>query len=131
MAKLNYGPKLLLDLILRGEMRGVMVAFPEWGKDLGNVAHAVAALIGETNSDFERLSHLHPLIVDDVRGSQKAFAALAEQCRCPSALFAVRSGKSATVRDHIRKMDLDQLLILIDAADLVKGPETVVDVLAS
>lgn len=119
----GYGPRRVLEVILRGEAKETIAAFPEWSEDFGAISHALANLIGETEADFQTLSKQHPLNPDDIKGSQKAFALPARDVRCSSALFAVRAGKSANIRSHICNMPIDSLLILLDASELVSGPQ--------
>jgi hypothetical protein len=48
---------------------------------------------------------------------QKAFAAEANRTRYPSALFQVRAGKSASVREFLAGVNIDHLLRSLNVKD--------------
>lgn len=101
----GYGPRRILEVIRRGEAAEVVANFPEWKDDFDLMQHRFADLTGHLESEYERLKDI-PL--------QKAFALEALNTRLSSALFAVRSGKSNSIRDFLTQMNIDSLLIALE-----------------
>ena len=101
----GYGPRRILEVIRKGEVAEVLANFPEWTDDFAVMTQRYADLIAHLEVEYARLKDI-PL--------QKAFALEALNTRLSAALFAVRSGKSASIRDFLTKMNIDSLLVALE-----------------
>lgn len=101
----GYGPRRILEVVRRGEAAEVVANFPEWKDDFDIMQHRLADLTAHLEAEYDKLKDI-PL--------QKAFALEALQTRLSSALFAVRSGKSPSIRSFLRDMNIDTLLITLE-----------------
>lgn len=110
----GYGPKRILEVIRAGETKEILTAFPEWTQDFDRMAHRYASLIGELEADYEKIKDI-PL--------QKAFALEAVKSKYSSVLFSVRNQKVDSIREAIKRMNLESLLILLGA----RGSEDLAD----
>ena len=101
----GYGPRRILDVVRKGEATEVLASFPEWTDDFAVMTARLADLTAHLEVEYARLKDI-PL--------QKAFAAEALKTRLSAALFAVRNGKSPSIRDFLKNMNLDTLLINLE-----------------
>lgn len=100
----GYGPRRVLETILAGESAEVVANFPEWKPDFDKMSIELAGLIAHLEDAYLRLGG----IVE-----QKDFALEAVKTRCSAALFAVRKGKFAGIREFLKQMNTDSLLITL------------------
>lgn len=101
----GFGPKRVLECIRMGETAEIVASFPEWKPDFDKMAHKYADLVGHLEAEYGRLKDI-PL--------QKAFALEALKTRCPSALFALRSGKVQSIRGHLQQLNVESLLVTLE-----------------
>jgi len=101
--------KKLLAIAVAGENDEWVAYFDEHKEDMAIVRNGLSDLIFEVESDYKE-------IISEVGGeaTAKEFAMLAKNTRCPSALFAFRSGKIDSIKSYIRNIRLDSLISLID-----------------
>lgn len=100
--------KRLLEIVRKGEQAEVLAAFPEWTEAMQRIDAAYQLVIEITQSAY--LQHKDIPV-------QKDFAAVAKQSTCPAALFAVRSGKVASVREFFADMRLESLMQILGLND--------------
>lgn len=118
----GMAPRRLLEIVRTNEGSEFLVHFPEWQGAYDAVRARFDALCAEVEMDFDRLRSTP---------DQKAFALEAVQGRCSGALFALRSGKAATVRAYfagVTQTAIERLIPLEDLADLcaqVSAPPTI------
>lgn len=102
------GLRAFVDIARSGETPEVIVAFPEFAEQLGDIRTKYEALVAEVTADYERAREIE---------SQKDFAREALKSRCSSALFCARNGKSASVRAHLQEMPADRMIDLLGLKD--------------
>ena len=111
--------KGLLAVARAGETSEVEAAFPEFGEQLGEMRRRVDGLVAELTGAYSVLAHIE---------SQKEFALCATKSRCGGALFAVRAGKSPSIRQFIADMRIDGLADLLGyKAEQVAAPEPLLE----
>lgn len=96
--------RALVQVALNGEIDEVGVAFPEYLEELINIKSKLFDLVVELETAYDKIKHI-PV--------QKDFALQAVTTRCSSALFAVRSGKSPSIRAHLQQMNVDSVVSLL------------------
>lgn len=96
--------KAFVEIARSGESSEVITAFPELKPELDEAKRRVDAAVKDIEADYARLMHIK---------EQKAFALEAVKTRCSAALFQVRAGKAACVRDFFAKMQIDRLMDLL------------------
>jgi hypothetical protein len=84
----------MLDLVRRNEGDEFLSYFPEMRPLYEQIQTRFAALCDEVAADYARLRDIP---------EQKAFALEAVKTRCSAALFTLRAGKAATVREFFAK----------------------------
>lgn len=101
----GYGTRRILDVVRKGEVAEILASFPEWENDFAMMIARYSDLVAHLEVEYAKLKDI-PL--------QKAFAAEALKTRLSGALFAVRNGKSPSIRDFLKDMNLDTLLITLE-----------------
>jgi len=96
--------KALVTVALNGEIDEVIVSFPEFKEELTIAKAKIYDLVVELETAYDKIKH-HTL--------QKDFALEAIKTRCSSALFAVRGGKSPSIRSHLQKMSIDSIMSVL------------------
>ncbi len=94
-------PKRFLEIARTGEGSELLAHFPEWASDYEAVKAKYEALADELGRQFREISATST--------TQKEFALKATKTRCSAALFAVRAGKSETVRGFLSSMRIENL----------------------
>lgn len=102
----GFSPKRILDCVRSGEVSEIIASFPEWKTDFVTMQHRYMDLVGHLEHEYERLKDI-PL--------QKAFALEAVKSRCPASLFALRSGKVQTIRGFLQNINIESLLVTLEA----------------
>ena len=97
-AKDGLSLRAFVDIARKQEVPEVIIAFPELATELNAIRDKFDALAIRINADYTELRDI-PV--------QKDFALKAKDRECPAALFSLRSGKSATVRDFFATMTTD------------------------
>lgn len=101
-------PKQLLKIAMAGENDEWVSYFEEFKDDLLRIRAMLEDFIDLVSKDYTDISQqIGP------GGSQKDFAVLATQTRCSGALFALRSGRTDSVRSYTRGIQVEKLLELI------------------
>lgn len=90
-----------VELVRINEHEEVLAYFPKWRADIDPIVERFERLVASIEADLARLAH---------HADQKAFAAEATQLPWSGALFAVRRGKSRSVREYLAQMPIDRLL---------------------
>jgi hypothetical protein len=104
-AKDGMSDRAFVEIARSGESSEVVTYFPEFGPLMATAKKRVEALVAELEADYERIRDI-PL--------QKDFAKEATKTRCSAALFMVRAGKVASVRQYIaKKIQIDVLMRLL------------------
>lgn len=101
----GFTQKRILEVVRAGETQEILLNFPEWKNDFDKTSHAYAALIGELMFNYNQLKDI-PV--------QKDFALEAVKSRCSGALFAVRSGKFPSIKDYLKAMNIETLLVILN-----------------
>jgi hypothetical protein len=96
----SMSARRLLEIIRANESQEFLAYFPEFKDEYDQIRSMYDQLVGELEAAY-----------DDAKGieSQKDFAAQACRTRCSSALFSVRKGDSASVREHLAKATLQSV----------------------
>lgn len=94
----------LLEMVKAGEEHEVLTYFPELRAAYEETAARFAALVAELEADYARLAHID---------AQKDFALEAVKTRWSGALFTVRKGQAASIREALCKVPADKLESLI------------------
>lgn len=101
-AKDGLGDKAFVEIARSGEVSEVETAFPEFRPMLEQARTRFEALVTEVEADYARHRDI-PV--------QKDFALAVNGTRVPAALFAVRAGKVASIREFCaRKMRIELLM---------------------
>lgn len=101
-------PRRLVQAVQAGEIAELSTYFPRLAGELDQLRGALDQLQAELDAEYARLRDL-PV--------QKDFALQAVKSRCPRALFAVRAGKSKSVRDFLHEMPAPALMQLLGVRD--------------
>lgn len=94
----------LVQVVLNGEIDEVVAALPEYKDELANIKVKLTSLISELETAYDKIKDV-PV--------QKDFALEAVKTRYSPALFAVRAGKSASIRAHLQKIQVDSVVSLL------------------
>lgn len=100
-AKDGLSQRAFVDIVRSGEVPEVLVAFPELRVQVDALRVKYDAFIDEVERDFIRLQGV---------ASQKDFAHEALLTRCSPALFRLRSGKVASVRQFLKECTTDKAM---------------------
>jgi RNA ligase-like protein len=96
----TMSPRRMLEVVRANESEEFLTYFPQFRQLHEEVRELLNSLILE-------LEHAYIAIKDSP--DQKAFALQAVKTRCPAALFALRSGDAASIRDYFRVCTLQGL----------------------
>lgn len=96
----------LLEMVKAGEQHEVLAYFPELRAAYEDVSAKFDALAAELEADYARIAHIE---------NQKDFALEAVKTRWSGALFTVRKGGAATIREALSKVPAERLADLIPA----------------
>jgi hypothetical protein len=112
MAGGGFTPRRVLDVVRSGETGEILANFPEWRPLFDDLGGRFSGLVAELDASLAALAH-----IPAGKEGQKAFALEANRTRYPSALFQVRAGKSASVREFLAKVQIDHLLRALNVKD--------------
>lgn len=96
--------KRALEVVRAGETAEVLAAFPEYSEDFRRVSAAYEGLIAELERAYSAFRDIQ---------EQKAFAAEALKTRCSAALFRVRAGKAASIREFLTTARIEMLVEIL------------------
>lgn len=116
MASGGCTPRRVMEIVRGGETSEVLAHFPEWRPAFDDLGGRFEALISELEAALAALAS-----IPQGKEGQKAFALEASRTRYPSALFQVRAGKSAGVREFLSGVNVDHLL---HALNIENEPDT-------
>lgn len=105
-AKDGFGIRRLIALVQSNESTEWLSRFPEWLDALHEARARYEALITELQAAYETIKGIT---------DQKAFAFEAVRTRYPGALFALRKGQVASIREALAKVHVDYMIDLLDA----------------
>ena len=94
----------IAEVVVKGEMPEVVSAFPEYKHLFDEIEAKLSSLIKEIEEDYAGIAHIT---------LQKDFALIANKMTCPSALFALRAGKTKTVRQFLATIHIDNVMRLL------------------
>lgn len=100
--------KRLLDICRKGEQAEVLSAFPEWTDAMRRVDMVLNVAALTLDACYKQWKDI-PV--------QKDFAEKAKGTDCPAALFAVRSGKAASIAEFFATMRLESLMQVLGFDD--------------
>lgn len=100
----GFNQKRILEVVRSGETKEILASFPEWTTDFAKVQHAYASLAGELLAEYAAIKDI-PV--------QKTFAYYALMSKCSDCLFALRNGKTLSVKSYLQNMNLETLLVLL------------------
>ncbi len=103
----------LVEIVQAGEVGEFLTYFPEWAIEFQRIDNGITVLVTELEAIYAQIKSITV---------QKDFALEAVKTRCSAALFVLRSGKAASIRDYLRKMPADKLLQLIGIKDQSLDP---------
>jgi len=98
----------LVEIVQAGEVGEFLSYFPEWEKEFTQIQDGIHTLAIALETEYERIKDAP---------TQKDFALDAVKTKCSAALFMLRAGKVATIREYINKMRPDHLLTTIGIRD--------------
>ena len=107
-ARDGMSKRALLEIARSGETPEVISAFPELKPELEKIKGDFESLVSTVSYDYERLKPIE---------NQKEFAIAASETRCSAALFAVRKGKSPSVREFLVTIRVEPLMVLLGYKD--------------
>jgi hypothetical protein len=98
----------MLEVVRTAETDEFLIHFPEW-----------RVQFGELKALFEALVMVLEQSYDDIRAIevQKDFAVEANKTKWPAAMFGVRNGRMASVREGLQKLHIDSLVKLLGLRD--------------
>lgn len=105
----GFGPKRALEIVRTGESSELLTHFPEWKPDVDRIRFEFDGLVEELEATYERIKAAE---------TQKAFALEATKTRCSAALFQLRAGKVASVREALAGMRINALADLLRLRDV-------------
>lgn len=94
----------LVTVILAEEVDEVSLILPEYKDILFNLNEKYKALVDELTKEYDKIKDVE---------TQKEFAGYAVLSKCSSALFGVRNKKSASIKEHLTKMNVDSIVQLL------------------
>lgn len=100
----GMSPRRILEVVRGNESSEVLTYFPEWTEAFASVREVFDGLVAELEQAYTRIKD-EPV--------QKAFAAEALKTRHSGALFSVRNGKSASIRQHLATVPIRGLADLL------------------
>lgn len=109
----GFTHKRVLEIIRAGETGELLSYFPEWKSTFEELGEKFGALVSELETEYARLSHIPVGSKED----QKAFALEANKTRYPSALFQIRRGTAASVREYLASVNIKHLLQALRVKD--------------
>lgn len=105
----GFGPKRILEVIRSGESSEVLTHFPEWTEAFNKVRGAYDLLVSQLECDYVTLRDIP---------DQKTFAINAVKTRYSPALFQLRKGKVASIRESLANMQIKALMELLAVKDM-------------
>jgi RNA ligase len=91
----------LIEVVRVGELDEVIAVFPEFKETLLEAKAKFDALVSELELAYEQFKDIKV---------QKEFAFEAVKTRVPGALFQLRSGKVKSIAEHLREIQIDNLI---------------------
>jgi hypothetical protein len=110
-AKDGLSLRAFVDIARRGETSEVISAFPEFGAEVERIRRSLDAMVTEIETDYARLAGIP---------EQKAFALEAVKTKCSAALFNVRAKKSASVREYLANVPVDNVIKLLGLKEIAQ-----------
>jgi hypothetical protein len=102
---LGSSRRALVGVVLNNEVDEVCISFPEYKEILFEARDRLNTLVSELEQTYDAVRHIE---------SQKAFAlAIVGKCRCTSALFALRAGKTQSIRHYLNDMHIDSVMEML------------------
>lgn len=96
--------RAIVEVVLLGEIEEVIICLPEFAEPLNEANARLNSLIDELETEYNTNKHIEV---------QKDFAIAVKGSRCSSALFALRAGKVKSIREHLCKMIIDNVMHLL------------------
>lgn len=109
----GFNHKRVLEIIRAGETGEILSYFPEWKTTFEDLGDKFNRLVAELEAEYRKLSHIPVGSKED----QKAFALEANKTRYPSALFQIRRGTAANVREYLAGVNIKHLLQALSVKD--------------
>lgn len=106
-AKGSLSTKAFVEIVRTGEVWEMIAHFPEYEETLNEVNKRFSNLIKSLEDAYAQISHIE---------DRKEFALAAQNlknCKVTGVLFALRSGKVASVRKYLCKMHIDKVMKLL------------------
>lgn len=104
----GMGTRRILEIVRQAETPEFLATFPEWQEEFDKVRAKFDAFAGEIEADYATLTH-----IPAGAAHQKEFALLAVKSRCSGALFQLRGGRVATVRQFLATMSITNLMQML------------------
>ena len=101
----GFGPKTMVELIRSGETDEFLTYYPELTVHFVPVRNAYQKLIENIETAYEPIKNIP---------DQKSFALEAIKTRFPGALFALRSGKTSSVKKFLKEQKIKVILDLLN-----------------
>lgn len=103
-AKDGLSTKAFVEIARTGEVWEMIAHFPEYEEPLNEAKQRFSSLVKRLEESYAKIADIE---------NQKEFA-LANKCEVPGALFALRSGKVASIREFLCNMHIDKIMKLLD-----------------
>ncbi len=116
--KSSFSLRAAVEIVRSGESEEVGASFPEWADLLGELKARLEKLVSET----ERIYEIHKHKV-----SQKEFALAVKSFDGAGAMFMIRAGKVANVREWFGKLPVDSACRLLKTEDFKTAPVAAVE----
>jgi len=120
----NGGPthKRMLQVVRTNEGDELLTHFPEWKPIHDEVKAKFNGLVTELEADYIRVTAetaatIPAGVTPHKSMLQKEFASRAIKTRCSGAMFNVRSGKSKSIDEYLRELDIKRMLELLNFKD--------------
>jgi hypothetical protein len=102
-AKDGLSTKAFVEIARTGEVWEMIAHFPEYEEPLNEAKQRFSGLVKRLEDAYAKIADIE---------NQKEFA-LANKCEVPGALFALRSGKVASIREFLCNMHIDKIMRLL------------------
>lgn len=102
-AKDGLSTKAFVEIARTGEVWEIIAHFPEYEEPLNETQQRFSGLVKRLEDAYAEIADIE---------NQKEFA-LANKCEVPGALFALRSGKVASIREFLCNMHIDKIMRLL------------------
>lgn len=119
----GFGPKHLLEVIRSGEKSELLTYYPEWTEFFRSIEEKYLDLVVQLERDYVAATMATTCSVPmgvEVQPArlQKEFASHAVKSRMSGALFSLRAGKVASIKQYLAQMNIKSLMEALKMKDV-------------